>query len=57
MKPYELKRFYHPRVGKFVYKHKGSAIIIVNIFKPMKAIATLGTRGFSCAVSGFESSK
>ena len=40
MKPYEFKRFYHPRVGKFVYKHKGSGIIIDNIFKPMKAIAS-----------------
>ena len=40
MKPYEFKGFYHPRVGKFVYKHKGSGIIIDNIFKPMKAIAS-----------------
>ena len=40
MKPYELKRFYHPRLGKFVYKHKGSGIIIDNILKPIKAIAS-----------------
>ena len=37
MKPYEFKRFYHPKLGKFVYKHKGSGIIVDNIFKPMKS--------------------
>ena len=38
MKPYEFMRFYHPKLGKFVYKHKGSGIIVVNIFKPMKSV-------------------
>lgn len=38
MKPYEFKRFYHPKLGKFVYKHKGSGIIVDNIFKPMKRV-------------------
>ena len=28
MKPYEFKRFYHPKLGKFVYQHKGSGIIV-----------------------------
>ena len=37
MKPYEFKRFYHPKLGKFVYQHKGSGIIVDNIFKPMKS--------------------
>ena len=36
MKPYEYKRYYHPRLGKFVYKHKGYGIIVDNIFKPIK---------------------
>ena len=40
MKLYEFKRFYHPRVGRFVYKHQGSGIIIDNIFKPLKSIAS-----------------
>ena len=40
MKPYEFKRFYHPRVGRFVYKHKGSGIIVDNILKPLKRIAS-----------------
>ena len=35
MKPYEFKKFYHPKLGKFVYKHKGSGIIVDNIFKQM----------------------
>ena len=40
MKPYEFMRFYHPKLGKFVYKHKGSGIIVDNIFKPMKSVAS-----------------
>ena len=40
MKPCEFKRFYRLRLGNFVYKHKGSGIIIDKIFKPMKAIAS-----------------
>ena len=38
MKPHEFKRFYHPELGKFVYKHKGSGIIVDNIFKPTKKL-------------------
>ena len=37
MKPYEFKRFYHPKLGKFIYQHKGSGIIVDNIFKPIKS--------------------
>ena len=37
MKPYEFKRFYHPKLGKFVYQHKGSGLIVDNIFKPLKS--------------------
>ena len=40
MKPYEFKRFYHPKIGKFVYQHKGSGIIVDNIFKPMKSVVS-----------------
>ena len=36
MKPYEFKRIYHPKLGKFVYQHKGSGLIVDNIFKPAK---------------------
>ena len=40
MKPHEFKRFYHPKLGKFVYKHKGSGFIVDNIFKPMKSVVS-----------------
>ena len=40
MKPYEFKRFYHPKLGKFVYRHKGSGLILDNIFKPLKSVAS-----------------
>ena len=42
MKPYEFMRFYHPKLGRFVYKNKGSGIIVDNIFKPMRsAVSTI----------------
>ena len=40
MKSHEFKRFYHPRLGRFVFQHKGSGIIVANICKPMKSIAS-----------------
>ncbi|WP_284130571.1 hypothetical protein, partial [Klebsiella pneumoniae] len=40
MKPYEFTRFYHPKLGRFVYKHKGNGIIVDNILKPMRSIAS-----------------
>ena len=38
MMTYNYKRIFHPGLGKFVYKHKGSGLIVDNIFKPMKMI-------------------
>ena len=46
MKPYELKRFYLLKLGKFVYKHKGSGIIVDNIFKPMKSVMSSVVKKF-----------
>ena len=46
MKPYEFMRFYHPKLGKFVYKHKGSGIIVDNIFKPMKSVVSSVVKKF-----------
>ena len=40
MKPYEFKRFYHPKLGRFVFQHKGSGLIVDNIFKPLKSAAS-----------------
>ena len=38
MLAYNYKRIFHPSLGRFVYKHKGSGLIVDNIFKPMKMI-------------------
>ena len=40
MKPYEFMIFFHPKLRRFVYKHKRSGIIVDNIFKPMRSIAS-----------------
>ena len=40
MKPYESKRSYHPKMGKFMFKHKGSGIIVDNVFKPLRRAAS-----------------
>ena len=38
MKLNEYREIYHPSFGKFVFKHRGSGLIVDNIFKPMKTI-------------------
>ena len=40
MTSHEYKRIYHPKLGRFVYEHKGSGLIIDNIFKPLKSLAS-----------------
>ena len=40
MTSYEYKRIYHPKLGRYVYEHKGSGIIVDNIFKPIKSLFT-----------------
>ena len=40
MSSHEYKHIYHPKLGRFVYEHKGSGIIIDNIFKPLKSLAS-----------------
>ena len=47
MKPYEFKRFYHPKLGRFVHQHKGSGIIVDNIFKPLKSVASSILKNFA----------
>ena len=39
-------RFYHPMLGKFVYRHKGSGIIVDNIFKPMRSVVSSVAKKF-----------
>ena len=40
MSSHEFKRIYHPRLGRFVYEHKGNGLIVDNIFKPLKSLAS-----------------
>ena len=40
MKPYEFKRVYHSKLGRFVFKHKGNGIIVDSIFKPLRKMVT-----------------
>ena len=40
MKSYEFSRHYNPRIGRFVYRHKGTGLIVDNIFKPMRKAAS-----------------
>ena len=51
MKPYEFMRFYHPKLGRFVYKHKGSGIIVDNIFKPIKNVVSSVFKKFAKPVA------
>ena len=41
MKPYEFMRFFHLKLRRFVYKQKESGIIVDNIFKPVRRIASM----------------
>ena len=40
MKPYEIIKFLRQKLDRFVYKQKGSGIVVDIIFKPMRSIAT-----------------
>ena len=39
MLSYHYEKIYHPKLGRFVYKHLGSGLIVDNIFEPIKMIA------------------
>ena len=39
MKSYEFTRYYNPQSGRFVFRHKGTGLIVDNIFKPMRKVA------------------
>ena len=40
MKSREFKKVYHPRMGRYVYKHRGNELIVDNLMKPLKAVAS-----------------
>ena len=37
MKSLEFKKIYHPKLGGYVYEHRGNGLIVDNIMKPLKA--------------------
>ena len=51
MKPYEFSRFFHPKLGRFVFRHKGTGLIVDNIFKPMRAVASTVFKKFAKPVA------
>ena len=40
MKSYEFSRYWDPRRGRFLFRHKGTGAIVDNIFKPMRKVAS-----------------
>ena len=36
----EFKKSYHPRMGRYVYKHRGNGLIVDTLMKPIKAVAS-----------------
>ena len=40
MKSYEFSRYYNPRIGRFVYRHKGTGLIVDIIFAPVRKVAS-----------------
>ena len=39
-KSYKFVRFFRPKLGRFVYRHKGNVIMVDNILKPVRSIAS-----------------
>ena len=34
----EFKKIYHPKLGRYVYDHRGNGLIVDNLMKPLKAV-------------------
>ena len=32
----EFKKIYHPRLGRYVYEHRGNGLIVDNLYKPLQ---------------------
>ena len=54
MKSREFKKIYHPKLGGFVYEHRGNGLIVDNIMKPLKAgLSTAANKAERAVVSKF----
>ena len=40
MRSREFKKIYHPKMGRYVYKHRGNGLIVVTLMKPIKSVAS-----------------
>ena len=34
----EFKKIYHPKLGRYVYEHRGNGLIVDNLMKPLKTV-------------------
>ena len=54
MKSREFKKIYHPKLGGYVYEHRGNGLIVDNIMKPLKAgLSTAANKAARAVVSKF----
>ena len=54
MKSREFKKIYHPKLGGYVYEHRGNGLIVDNIMKPLKAVlSTAANKAARAVVSKF----
>ena len=54
MKSREFKKIYHPKLGGFVYEHRGNGLIVDNIMKPLKAgLSTAANKAARAVVRKF----
>ena len=54
MKSREFKKIYHPKLGGYVYEHRGNGLIVDNIMKPLKAgLSTAANKAARAIVSKF----
>ena len=52
MKSREFKKIYHPKLGGYVYEHRGNGLIVDNIMKPLKAgLSTAANKAARAVVS------
>ena len=54
MKSREFKKVYHPKLGGYVYEHRGNGLIVDNIMKPLKAgLSTAANKAARAVVKKF----
>ena len=58
MKSREFKKIYHPKLGRFVYEHRGNGLIVDNVMKPLKpGLSTAADKAARAVVRKFSKAK